>query len=209
MFSTTCTTLTPIIATAAIPWFRLTYKQFSNANIGRSRTIQREDRDIYIQRPLHSTKNNALATTTAHVTRTSGNPALFAKVPVASSGHTIPPCRSAAAGMSTCGIPYTHGTATLPCASAETFVHVRTSTSGSFGWKTASTCQMRPDGLSLPMFVKRASIGGLDTTMEWSSIERNFICTAIREEARMEQYRAYRCREETWRILNGLFPCSV
>lgn len=170
-----------------------------------------EDRDLYyIQRPLHSTKNSVLAATIAHVTRTSGSPELFANVPVAIPGHTAPPCRSAAAGMSTCGMPYTQGTVTPPCASAETLVQVSTSTSSSFGWKTASACQVRPCGLSLPMFVKSASIGGLDTTMEWSSIERNFICTTISKEgARSELSRTYGSCEKVWRILNGLLPRGV
>jgi hypothetical protein len=51
------------------------------------------------QRPLPSTKNSVLAKTTAHVTRTPGRRALFARRPVATSGHTAPPCQSDAAGM--------------------------------------------------------------------------------------------------------------
>jgi hypothetical protein len=51
------------------------------------------------QWPLPSTKNSVLAKTTAHVTRTPDRPALFARRPVATSGHTAPPCRSDAAGM--------------------------------------------------------------------------------------------------------------
>src|SRR6266849_4468149 len=117
------------------------------------------------QRPLPSTKNSVLAKTTAHVTRTPGRPALLALVPVAALGpvavgpvatlgHTVPPCRSDAAGMRTCGIPYALGMFTPPCSSAITLEQVRTSTSCSFAWNTASTFQFTPRELSFPMFVK-------------------------------------------------------
>jgi hypothetical protein len=56
-----------------------------------------------------------------------------------------------------------------------TLVQVRTSTSSSFGEKTASTCHVIPHGLSLPTFVKSASIGGLKIAMEWSWTESTFI----------------------------------
>lgn len=128
------------------------------------------------QRPLPSTKNSVLAKTTAHVTRTPGRPALFARMPVATSGHTAPPCRSDAAGMRTWGIPYALGMFTPPCSSAVTLAQVRTSTSCSFGWKTASTFQLTPRELSLPTFVKSASIGGLEIAMDWSSTAITFIC---------------------------------
>lgn len=130
----------------------------------------------HTQRPLHSTTNSVLAITTAHVTRTPGRPALFARMPVATLGQTGPPCRSAVVGMRTCGMPYAPGTFTPPCPSAITLVQVRTSTSGSFGGKIASTFQFTPLGLSEPTFVKSPRIGGLEIAMEWSSIAINFIC---------------------------------
>src|SRR5260221_1770289 len=106
----------------------------------------------HTQRPLRTMKKSTLAVTTAQVTRTPGRPALFSRipVPVATLGHTAPPCRSDTAGISTCGIPYTLGAITLPSASTMTLVQVRTSTSCSFGEKTASTCHVMPHGLSLP-----------------------------------------------------------
>jgi hypothetical protein len=128
------------------------------------------------QRSLPSTKNSVLAKTTAHVTRTPGRPALFARMPVATSGHTTPPRRSDAAGMRTCGIPYALGMFTPPRSSAVTLAQVRTSTSCSFGSNTASTFQFMPRELSLPTFVKSASIGGLEIAMDWSSTAINFIC---------------------------------
>ena len=90
-------------------------------------------------------------------------------------GHTAPPCRNDTAGISACSIPYTLEIATLPCASAMTLVQVRTSTSNSFGEKTASTCHVITHGLSLPTFLKRTSIGGLKSAMEWSWTESTFI----------------------------------
>src|ERR1700688_158717 len=100
--------------------------------------------------------------------------------------------------MRTCGIPYALGTVTPPCASATTLVQVRTSTSGSFGWKTGSICQVILCGLSLPMLVKSASIGGLKTAMEWSWTERNFICIGImvKQRSGRNNFQAYRSGEE-------------
>jgi hypothetical protein len=134
----------------------------------------------HTQRPLQSAKNSVLAMTTPHVTRAPGRPALLARTPVATLGHTAPPCRSDVAGISTCGMPYALGTFTPPCPSAITLLQVRTSTSSSFGGKTASTFQFTPRGLSAPTLVKRASIGGLEIAIEWSCIARNFICVVIK-----------------------------
>jgi len=66
------------------------------------------------------------------------------------------------------GILYILITVTLPCVSAMTLVQVRTSTSSSFGKKTASICQVMPHGLLFPTLVKSASIGGLKIAIEWS-----------------------------------------
>lgn len=168
-------------------------------------------RNHQTQRPLLRTKNSVLAKTTAHVTRTPGRPALFARRPVATLGHTAPPCRSDSAGMRTCGIPYALGMFTPPCSSAVTLAQVRTSTSCSFGWKTASTFQFTSRELSLPTFVKSASIGGLKIAMDWSSTAINFICvfgSKVRKSFGLS-FSAYRSCQKGRRIFNCLLPCGV